>query len=133
MTKAIQEEYYHLQNNEEKLTRDELIFFKKELEEKQEKIQKSLKLTSKEFTYNDKDCPKDEADHASIAASNSATTAVIKEQHKTLNQINRCLHKISLGHYGICNMCEEVINIERLKVNIFSEHCISCKEILEKR
>ena len=122
-----------MQNNEEKLTRDELLFFKKELEEKKEKIQKSLEITSKEFSYNDKDCPKDECDHASISSSNNATTAIIKEQNKTINQINRCLHKIALSQYGICNMCEEVINIERLKVNIFSEHCISCREIIEKR
>ena len=133
MTKAIQDKYYDFQNNEEKLTREQLLFFRKELEEKKEKIQKSLELTSRELTYNDRDCPKDECDHASISASNSTTTAVIKEQHKTLNQINRCLHKVASSRYGICNMCEEVINIERLKVNIFSEHCISCREIIEKR
>ena len=133
MTKAIQDKYYQLQDNEEKLTRDQLLFFKKELEEKKEKIQKSLDLTSKEFSYNDTDCPKDECDHASISASNSATTAVIKEQHKTLNQINRCLHKVASSQYGICSMCEEVINIERLKVKIFAEHCISCREIIEKK
>jgi len=129
MTKSIKHQYY----DEDKLTRDELLFFKKELENKKEKIQRNLELTSKEFNHNDTDCPKDECDHASISASNSATTAVIKEQYKALDQINRCLHKVASGRYGICNMCEEVINIERLKVTIFAEHCISCREIIERR
>jgi DnaK suppressor protein len=133
MTKSIQESYYHLQDNEEKLTKDELLFFKNELESKKEKIQKSLEITSKEFSYNDTDCPKDECDHASISSSNNATSAILKEQNKTLNQINRCLHKITLSQYGICAMCEEVIDIERLKVKIFAEHCISCREIIENQ
>ena len=41
MTKAIQDKYYHLQNNEDKLTRDELLFFKKALEEKKKKFKKT--------------------------------------------------------------------------------------------
>ncbi|MCK4441646.1 MAG: TraR/DksA C4-type zinc finger protein [Sulfurovaceae bacterium] len=133
MTKAIQNKYYELQNNKEKLTREELLFFKKELEEKKEKIQKNLELTSKELNYNNKDCLRDESDYASVSVSNSISNAIIKKQNKTLNQINRCLQKVASSRYGICSICEEVINIERLKVNIFSEHCISCRETIEEK
>jgi len=50
-----------------------------------------------------------------------------------LNQINRSLHKIEIGTYGICNLCEETIDIERLKVTLFAEQCVSCKELLEQK
>jgi len=133
MTKAIESKYYELQDYKEKLTKEELLFFKKALEEKKIKIEKNLALTEKEFSQNDADCPKDECDHAAISVNNSANTAVIREQNKTLNQINRCLYKVESGRYGICNMCEEVIDIERLKVKIFAEYCISCREIIEKQ
>jgi len=133
MTKAIQDKYYYLQNNEEKLTRDELLFFKKELEEKRAKIEKNLDLTSNNLANDDNCSLKDDADHASITIDISTVNAIIKEQNKTLNQINRCLHKVASGRYGICNMCEEVIDIERLKVKVFAEHCISCREIIEKQ
>ncbi len=129
MTKALNHDYY----NEDKLTKDELLFFKKALEEKKEKIEKNVILSSKNVQNEDKCHLKDEADQASSIMDSHTTNAIIQEQRKSLNQINRCLNKIEFGRYGICNLCEEVIDIERLKVKIFAEHCISCREIIEKQ
>ena len=86
-----------------------------------------------ELNTNIKDDLKDEADHASLAIENTRNNAILHEQHNTLNQINRSLNRIVMGSYGVCQLCEEVINIERLKVKIFAEYCISCKEILERQ
>jgi len=132
MTKAIKNKYYQ-RDNTERLNKDELLFFRNKLEEKKEKIQKSLETKITELNVNIKDDPKDEADHAMLAIESTINNAILHEQHKTLNEINRSLNRITLGNYGICQLCEETINIERLKVKIFSEYCISCKEILEKR
>ena len=41
MTKAIEDKYYELQDYKEKLTQEELLFFKKKLEEKKIKIEKN--------------------------------------------------------------------------------------------
>jgi len=130
MTKAMKNKYYYI-DNEDRLSKDELLFFKKELEDKKEKIQKSLDKTSKELNANVTGDPKDEADHACLAVDNLTNNAILKEQHKTLNQINRSLNRIAIGSYGICHMCEEVIDIERLKVKIFAEYCVSCREVIE--
>ena len=128
MTKAIKQDYY-----EDKLSKDELLFFKKALEEKKEKIEKNLKLSSQNVQNEDKCHLKDECDQASNIIDSHTTNAIIQEQNKNLNQIKRCLNKIEFGRYGICNLCEELIDIERLKVKIFAEHCISCREIIEKQ
>ena len=130
MTKAINNYYY---DDEDKLTKEELLFFKKELEKKKIQVQKNLNITSESLSNEDSCNLKDEADHASTIIDSSTANAIIREQSKNMNQINRCLHKIEFNRYGICNTCEELINIERLKVNIFAEHCISCMELVEKQ
>jgi len=131
MTKAIKNKYYD--NSEDRLNKKELLFFKNELEKKKEKIQKNLNIASTELNATSKDNPKDEADHASQALENITNNAIVKEQYKTLDQINRSLNRIAIGSYGICHMCEEVIDIERLKVKIFAEYCVSCREVIEKQ
>jgi len=131
MTKSINNSYYT--NIEDKLTEHELLFFKKELEDKENKILLNLKSQEQELSTNTTCDLRDEGDHAFFAADNSTNNAILREQHKMLNQINRSLKRINLGTYGICNLCEETINIERLKITLFAEQCISCKELLEKQ
>ena len=130
MTIALDNNYYN-QNDDEKLTQEELLFFKEELEKQKEKIQLHLDKKLKELNNHDE--AKDEADHATIALDNLISNSILKEQEKMLNQIKRSLNKIALGTYGICTVCEEKINIDRLKIQIFSEHCVSCRNELDKQ
>jgi len=131
MTKSINSSYY--KNIEEKLTDEELLFFKRELEKKQKKILLNLKNKEQELLQNTSCDLRDEGDHAFFAADSSTNNAILQEQYKMLKQINRSLKRIDLGTYGVCNLCEETINIERLKVTLFAEQCISCKELLEQQ
>ena len=130
MTIALNNNYYN-QNEDDKLSQEELNFFKEELEKQKEKIQTNLDEKLKELSTQHE--AKDEADHASIAVDNLTNTSILKNQQKTLNQIKRSLNKIALGTYGVCTVCEEKINIERLKVQIFSEHCVRCRNELDKQ
>jgi DnaK suppressor protein len=132
MTKAMKNKYYHI-NNTDRLSKEELLFFKNELEEKRERIKKNLDIASTELNANTTDNLKDEADHACLAVDNLTNNAILKEQQITLNQINRSLNRIAMGTYGVCNLCEEVIDIERLKVKIFAEYCVACREVIEKQ
>ena len=130
MTVALDNNYYN-QNSEEQLSQEELNYFKEELERQKEKIETRLKRRIEEL--NNPDEAKDEGDHASIAIDNLTSNTILREQQRTLNQIKRSLNKIALGTYGICTMCEEKINIERLKIQMFSEYCVSCRNELDKR
>ena len=129
MTIALDNNYYN--QNDEQLSQKELLFFKEELERQKEKIQTGLDKKLQELNNHDE--AKDEADHASIAVDNLTSNTILREQQKTLNQIQRSLNKIALGTYGVCTVCEEKINIERLKVQMFSEHCIACRNELDKQ
>jgi DnaK suppressor protein len=130
MTKALNPNYY---NNQTTLTKSELLFFQNELEAKKIKIQKNLNITSSELDHNSSSDLRDEGDYASQSLETSTNNAILHEQSKTLNQINRSLNRIRVGTYGVCNLCEESIDVERLKVKIFAEYCISCRELIEKK
>ena len=133
MTKAIDSIYYANENHnvQNQLTQNDIAFFKNELQKEEKKIQNHLNLSSKEMdnfiNYN----PKDEGDHASIALEQSLGTSISKRQAQNLILIKQSLEKIEDKSYGICNLCEEPINIERLKIKMFAEYCICCREVIE--
>jgi len=130
MTKALNQKYY---NNQETLTKEEILFFKNELEVQKIKIQNNLNITASELNLTSNSDLRDEGDYVSQALETNTHNAILQEQSKTLNQINRSLHQIRVKTYGICNLCEESIDVERLKVKIFAEYCICCREFIEKQ
>jgi len=137
MTKAIGGTYYtkeenHEGNVESILTKEEITFFKKVLEVEQAKIKKSLNISSTEMDNFVNYDPKDEGDYASMALEQSLGTKISGIQAKNLVLIEKSLKKIEHNCYGICDLCEEPIQTERLKIKIFAEYCISCREIIEK-
>jgi len=137
MTKAIDGRYYTTEENNEcnvesVLTKEEITFFKNALEAEQTKIKKSLNLSSTEMDNFVNYDPKDEGDYASIALEQSIGTKISGIQAQNLVLIEKSLKKIENNCYGICDLCEEPIQTERLKIKIFAEYCISCREIIEK-
>ena len=110
----------------------ELNFFKKALEERKAKIEKNLNATSAEMSEMRRNEPKDEGDHAAMSLETAVENAILGQQVKELAEIELALDKIQNNLYGICEMCEEEINIERLKVKNFARYCITCREVVEK-
>ena len=134
MTKATNEDYYSTEECTVKsiLTQSEISFFKKELEEQKKKIKSNLNISSTEMDEIINYDPKDEGDYASIALEQSLSNKISDIQAKNLLLIEKSLKKIEHNCYGICTLCEEPIRTERLKIKIFAEYCISCREIIEK-
>ena len=59
-------------------------------------------------------------------------SAIVMQQEKELREIDVTLGKIATGNYGICEMCEDPIGFQRLKVKPHAIYCIDCREIVEK-
>ena len=116
------------------LSQSQVEFFKKDLEEKRNKILENLQLSSQEVSGN-KCCSSggDESDHASHQQGLNIFQSISAKQAKTLEEIDLSLEKIKDKEYGICEMCEEPIPVERLKVKVFARYCISCREVIEKQ
>jgi len=115
------------------LNEEQIIFFKTALEAKKVRIKKNLNLTSLEMDDMVNNELKDEGDHASMALGHTVDNAILAQQSRELTEIELALGKIQEDVYGICEMCEEEINIERLKVKIFARYCITCREVVEKQ
>jgi DnaK suppressor protein len=114
------------------LTKEQIEFFKTELEKRRDRIKKNLDMTSQDMNSMASNDLRDEADFASTSLGRAVDTAIISQQTEELKEIEHALKKIENNTYGICEMCEEEINIERLRVKTFARYCISCREVIEK-
>ena len=105
---------------------------KEQLIAREERIKKNIGKAQNEIELMRNQSPTDEGDYAVLMNDTSIEDALIGKQLNELKEIELALDKISKGNYGICEMCEEPIGIERLKVKPFARFCISCREINEK-
>jgi len=76
---------------------------------------------------------KEESDFASCSTNNENNYLIYNRQQAELKEIEEALNAIKDGTYGICEMCEEPINPERLKIKPFAKYCIDCREIIEQK
>jgi len=102
-----------------------LLNRKKELE----KIIQSLQTELKDVNRCD---VKEDSDFASCSENSTNNYLIYKQQLNELKEVEEALISIEKGTYGICKMCEEPINPERLKIKPFAKYCIDCREFLEK-
>ncbi|HEY9129635.1 MAG TPA: RNA polymerase-binding protein DksA [Sulfurovum sp.] len=114
------------------LTQQELDTFKNKLLDRRVQIEKNLRGTTLELEGMRDLELNDEGDYAAASAETIVDSAILIQQRKELNEIELALDKIKKGAYGICEMCEEPIGIERLEVKNFARFCITCREITEK-
>ncbi len=75
---------------------------------------------------------KDEGDFAAASMDSGRDYQIFLNQKKELEEINQALKKIEEGTYGICEMCDEPIQEERLKIKPYAKYCIICREYIEK-
>ena len=110
----------------------DLKYFKELLHERKRRIKKNIEDAHREIEGLNESEANDEADFASISTDRMIEQAISSQQSRELVEIEIALSKISNGTYGICDMCEEDIGIQRLKVKPHAKYCIVCREIVEK-
>jgi len=107
-------------------------FFKEILLMRKAELEKILFNISNEIKDINKCDIKDEGDFATASMDSGRDYQIYLQQKKELEEINEALKKIEEGTYGICEMCEEPIQEERLKIKPYAKYCIICREIIEK-
>jgi DnaK suppressor protein len=112
---------------------NELHYFEEILRARKEQIEKNINSVQKEITELHGLELNDEGDYASASNENMVDTAIGNQQEIELMEIEVALAKIKDGQYGICEMCEENIGFQRLKVKPHAKYCIDCREIAEKK
>jgi len=110
----------------------ELNYFKETLSSRKEQIIKNINGVNSELDQLNSLELNDEGDYASVNNNSMVESAIVQQQEHELQEINVALGKISAGEYGVCEMCEDDIGFQRLKVKPHAIYCIDCREIVEK-
>ncbi len=111
---------------------DDIEKLKQELLDLAKNLKSNILKAENEIELMRHQSPTDEGDYAVLINDTAIDDTLIAKQHKKLEEIELALDKMSKEEYGICEMCEEPIDIERLKVKPFAKFCISCREISEQ-
>ena len=106
-------------------------FFKTQLEYLEQKILAKMKATSENIHSLNALNQSDEADLGSVMSMAKVDENIFSANNKELFEIRNALKKIKQNEYGICEMCGEEINAERLEVKPFARFCIKCRAIFE--
>lgn len=74
----------------------------------------------------------DEAEVASNDLSNNLSIHLHERSMRALLEIDKALNKISVGSYGECEGCGDIISPKRLQARPLAPLCISCMEEREE-
>ncbi len=106
--------------------------YKELLLDRKTQILNNINIYNNEIKGIDASNLRDDIEIASLDDKINIGYALYAKKLKELNEINIALGKIENDEYGICEMCEEEIDTERLKVKPHAKYCIICREISEK-
>jgi DnaK suppressor protein len=115
------------------LSQKDLKRFKKTLEDSRKALLDSARKTMEEESNFDTDDLPDEIDQASSEYAQSMVFKLRDREKFLLKKIDRALSRIEDGTFGLCERCEEAINIKRLEARPVTTLCIRCKEEQEKK
>ena len=73
-----------------------------------------------------KDCALDSIDHKMLKQDQNINIQRYEVAKQRLNRLKAAYLNIDNKEYGVCQECEEDINIERLKLIPESKYCVSC-------
>jgi len=100
----------------------------------QRKNQLLLETTSSKELINEllSETANDELDYAEISSDSFNISTLRNKQLEELEEINIALAKIKNNTYGICEMCDDDIELQRLKIKPHARFCVECRPIYEK-
>ena len=106
-------------------------FEKRLLDDKAKLLNHSEKTKHEDLTLSADDLA-DEVDLASSELNQSVALRLRDRERLLLHKIEQALAKIEGGRFGICETCEEPIEVKRLEARPVAELCIRCKEAQEQ-
>jgi len=105
---------------------EDLEFFKNLLDDRLQELLSHADSTVTGMTKPKENFP-DPTDRAAHEAERSFELRIRDREHKLIKKIKKTLVRVEKGTFGICEVCEEDISIERLKARPVTTQCIDCK------
>jgi len=109
---------------------EDINFFKQLLTEQLNALLGQADLTVRGLIDNNERSA-DPLDRASFESERGFMLRIRDRESKLIRKIQRALENLGNGGFGICEMCEKEIAIERLKARPVTAHCIKCKTKME--
>ena len=110
---------------------ENINFFKKLLTEQLETLLGQAGVAVHTLIEIDYETSPDPVDRASFELDRGTMLRIRDRESKLIRKIQRSLENLENGSFGICEMCEKEIAIERLKARPVTTHCIVCKTKME--
>jgi DnaK suppressor protein len=115
-----------------KLTKKDLTRFKAILEERRNAVTELVDESREQgIGFAREDLP-DEVDLATTESGQSLNLLLRDRERTLLKKIDKALDKIEDGSYGLCEDCDEPIEVKRLEARPVTDMCIQCKEEQER-
>jgi DnaK suppressor protein len=114
------------------MNKRDLKFFKELLLERRGELLKEASR-SVDGMSDDKENFPDPTDRASLEFNRNFELRIRDRERKLLSKIDEAIQRIELSAYGICEVCEEEIGVERLKARPVTTLCIDCKAAQEEK
>jgi DnaK suppressor protein len=111
---------------------EQAMKFKKLFENQKAALLYSHTLLNEDFNLKTEELA-DEVDLSSAEAEQGMKLRLRNREALLLKKIDAALEKIQAGTFGVCECCEENIELSRLEVRPTASLCLTCKEQEEMR
>ena len=110
---------------------EDIYFFKQLLTEQLETLLGQAEIMVHGLIEKDNETSPDPLDRASFESERDTMFRIRDRESKLIRKVQRSLEDLENGLFGICEMCEKEIALERLKARPVTTHCIKCKTKME--
>ena len=110
---------------------EDIYFFKQLLTEQLETLLEQADIVVRDLVVKENETSPELVDRASFESERATMLRIRDRESKLIRKIQRSLENLENGRFGICEMCENEISIERLKARPVTTHCIVCKTKME--
>lgn len=114
------------------LSKEQLDQFRAILKEKEAHLLAEARRTLENDMVIEADERMDEVDQASSEYMQAFSFRLRGRERFLMSKIEKALRKLDDGTYGLCEECEEMISLPRLRARPEAQLCIQCKESQER-
>jgi RNA polymerase-binding protein DksA len=94
-----------------------------------EELDERLAKITDDVRHTDEVVEKDFAEQATQNENNEVEDYLGNSARTEIGMIKQALSRIESGDYGMCQICGEPINVERLKIIPYSTLCVKCASV----
>ena len=110
------------------MEKKKLDYFKKRLESRQVELRRMVTRTEQDGRTVDEGSAQDIADRAASSYTKEFLFHQSNDNRQLLVLVSEALDRIKDESYGVCQACEQEVQIKRLDAVPWARHCIECQE-----